>query len=96
MCLWGAPSPVYKGGEEEEGRPQGVRPRGGLLLLVGVGFPLFLVQVGEGGGGGGEKEGGERRPLPLSNSDWGKGDTSHLLASPLLLSSFIYVAWGTP
>ena len=42
VCLWGAPSPVYKGAEEEEeeGRPQGARPRGGFLLLVGVGFPL--------------------------------------------------------
>ena len=41
VCLWGAPSPVYKGGEEEEeGRPQGAPPRGGILLLVGVGFPL--------------------------------------------------------
>ena len=40
VCLWGAPSPVYKGGEEEEGWPQGARPKGGFLLLVGVGFPL--------------------------------------------------------
>ena len=39
-CLWGAPSPVYKGGEEEEGRPQGAHPRGGFQLLVGVGFRL--------------------------------------------------------
>ena len=39
VCLWGAPSPIYKG-EEEEGRPQGARPKGGFLLLVGVGFPL--------------------------------------------------------
>ena len=40
VCLWGAPSPVYKGGEEEAGRPQGARQGGGILLLVGVGFPL--------------------------------------------------------
>ena len=40
VCLCGAPAPVYKGGEEEEGRPQGVRPKGGFLLLVGVAFPL--------------------------------------------------------
>ena len=40
VCLWGAPSPVYKGGEEEEGRPQGAHPKVGILLLVGVGLPL--------------------------------------------------------
>ena len=42
LCVYGVPpSPVYKGGEEEDGRPQGVHPRGGgILLLVGVGFPL--------------------------------------------------------
>ena len=33
------------------------RPKGGFLLLLGVGFPPFLVQLG------GEKEGGGRRPL---------------------------------
>ena len=26
VCIWSAPSPVYKGGEEEEGWPQGVSP----------------------------------------------------------------------
>ena len=40
-CVFGVPpAPVYKGGEEEEGRPHGARPKGGFLLLVGVGFPL--------------------------------------------------------
>ena len=42
LCVYGVPpAPVYKGGVEEEGRPQGARPRGGILLLVGVGFPLL-------------------------------------------------------
>ena len=30
LYVYGVPPyPVYKGGEEEEGRPQGARPRGG-------------------------------------------------------------------
>ena len=33
VCLWGAPSPVYKGGEEEAGRTQGACQGGGLLLV---------------------------------------------------------------
>ena len=37
VCLWGAPTPVYKGVEEGVGRPHGVRPKGGILLLLGVG-----------------------------------------------------------
>ena len=46
LCVYGvAPSPVYKGVEEGEeagllGAPQGAHPKGGFLLLVGVGFPL--------------------------------------------------------
>ena len=42
VCLWGAPSPVYKGVEEGAGRPHGVPPKGGILLLLGVGSPLSL------------------------------------------------------
>ena len=41
-----------EGEEEEEGRPQGARPKGGFLLLVGVGFPLSFplpLQIGKGG-----------------------------------------------
>ena len=52
VCLWGAPSPVYKGVEEGEGQPSMTRP-GGVLLPPGVGFPPSLVGLGE-------KEGGER------------------------------------
>ena len=40
LCLWGAPSPVYKGVEDGEGRPSLGAPKGGVLLPVGVGFPL--------------------------------------------------------
>ena len=47
MCLWGAPSPVYKGVEEGEGQPSMARP-GGVLLPPGVGFPPSLVGLGKG------------------------------------------------
>ena len=40
MCLWGAPSPVYKGVEEGERAGLLGAPKGGVLLSVGVGFPL--------------------------------------------------------
>ena len=40
VCLWGAPSPVYKGVEEGAGRPHKARHKGGILLPVGVGLPL--------------------------------------------------------
>ena len=40
LCLWGAPSSVYKGVEEGEGPALSMaRPRG-VLLPLGVGFPL--------------------------------------------------------
>ena len=35
VCLWGAPSPVYKGGEEDAGWPLGRAPRRGILLGLG-------------------------------------------------------------
>ena len=62
VCLWGAPSPVYKGVEEGEVRPSMARPKGGFLLLVGVGFPLSLVGVGEEGRGRGREGKGGRPP----------------------------------
>ena len=68
VCLWGAPSPVYKGVEEGAGQPHGVPPKGLFLLLLGVGFPPFLVQLG------GERKGrgreGKGPPKPYPNSDW--------------------------
>ena len=61
VCLWGAPSPVYKGVEEGEGRPSHGAPKGGVLLPVGVGLlmgraiggqPLPLLHSFIYGGGG--------------------------------------------
>src|SRR3990170_8272126 len=47
------------------------RPRGGVLLPVGVGFPPSLVGVGEEGRGReGEGKGG---PAPTPNSNWAWG-----------------------
>ena len=80
VCLWGAPSPVYKGGEEE-GRPQGARPRGRFLLLVGVGFPLSLVGVGEEGRGR-RREGKGGHPPPQFGLGLGGGALGRLLLSP--------------
>ena len=83
VCLWGAPSPVYKGGEEEEGWPQGVRPKGGFLLLVGR-FPPFLVQAGEEGRRGrGEKESGATPPSPCPVRIAHGGGAPPLVGSPL-------------
>ena len=36
LCLWGAPSSIYKGGKEEGvGQEEEARPRGAILLQVG-------------------------------------------------------------
>ena len=56
LCLWGAPSPVYKGGEEEAGQ-QGVRQGEGIPtrtpVLAGFGPTLFsFYQRGKGEGEG--------------------------------------------
>ena len=41
LCVYGVPpGHVYKGWREEEADPHRARPKGGFLLLVGVGFPL--------------------------------------------------------
>ena len=81
VCLWGAPSPVYKGVEEGEGRPSMARPKGGVLLPVGVGFPLSLVGVGEKERGGEEEGKGGCTPCPIRTR--GGLRTSFLLASLL-------------
>ena len=63
MCSRVPPPHVYKGGR---GRPAGPHRRakgGGILLLVGVGLPPFLVLLGKEGGGKRRKEGAP--PLPL-------------------------------
>ena len=40
----GCPLPAYEGVEEGEGQPSHGAPKGGVLLLVGVGFPLPLLE----------------------------------------------------
>ena len=57
------PAPVYKGAR---GRPAGPWARqGGVLLLVGVGLPSFLLLLGGGKEGGeGEGKGGAACPRP--------------------------------
>ena len=74
VCLWGAPSPIYKGGEEEAGQPQGVRQGGRNPTPSRSRFPLFLVQLGEGGKGEEGKEGREGpRPKPIVQFGLGLG-----------------------
>ena len=77
VCLWSAPSPVYKGVEEGEGRPHGARPRGGFLLLV-VGFPLPHMEEEKK-----ERERERRKAPPKSDWAWG-ARASHLAASSSL------------
>ena len=83
MCLWGAPSPVYKGVEEGEGRPSMARP-GGVLLPPGVGFPPFLVGLGEMEGGEREEGKGGAAPLLVQFGPEGEG-ARPALAAPLSL-----------
>ena len=86
VCLEVPPAPVYKGAKG------GVRPAlygapgGGVLLLVGVGLPSFLLLLG-GGKEGGEGEGkGAPPPLSYSNSDQTKGRGAATLETLFLLS----------
>ena len=84
MCLWDAPSPVYKGVEEGEGRPSMARPRG-VLLPLGVGFPPFQVGVGEEGR---RREGGRKGGRPPFLVQFGpKGEGVRGLPRPLSLST---------
>ena len=63
LCLEVPPAPVYKGARGEAGWPLWRAPGGGVLLLVGVGLPSFLLLLG-GGKEGGEGEGkGGAAPL---------------------------------
>ena len=80
VCLWGAPSTVYKEVEEGEGRPSHGVPKGGVLLPVGVGFPLSLVGVGEGRRREGEGKGAA--PTPIWIGLGGRPHLGRLLLSP--------------
>ena len=63
----GCPLPQYIKEERRGGRPalEGA-PRGGILLLVGVGFPSFLLLLGGGKEGEREKErGAPPSPSPI-------------------------------
>ena len=69
--LWGAPTPVYKGGGEDAAGLGGV-PQGGvqLGLPILVGLP-FLFRRGEGGKGEEEeKERGAPLPSPIRTPYW--------------------------
>ena len=72
VCSRVPPAPVYKGAGGG-GRPAlGGVPGGGVLLLVGVGLPSFLLL--QGGERKGERE-KERGPPPPSPSPiWTKGE----------------------
>ena len=64
LCLWGAPSSVYKGGEgERAGQGEDARPRGAILHQVG--FPLFPSPRRRGKEGVREGKGKGAPPLPL-------------------------------
>ena len=72
VCLWGAPAPVYKGGEEEAGQ-QGARQGEGsptrTPVLVGFGPTLFsFYRRGKRARRGSRRRKGGWRPLPKSNS----------------------------
>ena len=79
VCLWGAPSPVYKGVEEGEGvglsrrTPRSPTPTGSRIPP----FPLLVLGEKEGEGRWKETRGG-----PLPNSDWAWGEPPPLLLSP--------------
>ena len=53
VCLWGAPSPVYKGGEGRPADPPGCAP--GMGMLIG----LLVLEGGNVTGERGKEEEGE-------------------------------------
>ena len=80
VCLWGAPSPVYKGVEEGAGQPHGARPKGGNPTPTRSRFPPFLVQLGGEGKGRGEEGKGGRPPPQFG---WALGGRPSSWPSPL-------------
>src|SRR3954468_25054129 len=75
LCVLGCPlAPVYKGARGEAGRAWLGAPGGGVLLLVGVGLPSFLLLLGGGKEGGeGEGKGGAAPPLLVQFGPEGEG-----------------------
>src|SRR3954464_8289004 len=74
VCPRVPPAPVYKGARGEAGRPLWRAPGGGVLLLVGVGLPSFLLLLGgEKEGGEGEGNGGAAPPLLVQFGPEGEG-----------------------
>src|SRR3954468_14958388 len=74
VCSRVPPAPVYKGARGEAGRPLWRAPGGGVLLLVGVGLPSFLLLLGGGKEGGeGEGKGGAAPPLLVQFGPEGEG-----------------------
>ena len=72
-----------------------VRPKGGFLLLLGVGFPPFLVLIGGGRKGKRERRKGGSAP---PNSDWAWGGAPPpglLLLFPLKPIKVIYLPGGS-
>ena len=76
----------------EAGRPLGARQGGGVLLLVGVGLPSFLLLLG-GGKEGGEREGTGGATPPLLVQFGPEGEGAHGPPwPPLSLSTKAHVA----
>ena len=95
----GCLSPVYKEGEEEEGRPQGAHPWGGILLLLGVGSPFpSPTRRGRKEEGERRKEGGAAPPPALSGqSVVAPPPAPTLPVDPLLLrGAFDAPVYGAP
>ena len=83
MCLWGAPGHVYKGARGGGQRPHRVRPKGGILLLLGVGSPFpSPTRRGRKEGERRRKEGaGPQSPKPIRFGPRGGAPHTSLLHS---------------
>ena len=72
VCLWGAPSHVYKGGGRRRPALEGAHQGGSPTWTPSPSriLPSSYIPPEGKEGGEKEKEGGGRCPHPLSNSDW--------------------------